>query len=266
MQINHGLLGERRIVTVRSDHSRVVSMGPQRGYVERPYLVRNGRSYVERTYMVNRVTYTRIYRTNYYRGVPYFAYVPPFYYHPRFYFWAYNPWPRPIYYRWAWYAAPPPWYAYYGPYFAPAPMYPSAAFWLTDFLISESLRAAYESGREAEANAAAQGYQQPPPEAYQPAQPESYQPAPPNAGEQGNTTQITPEMKQAIAEEVSRQLAAQTAGASTNPQQQAPASAEVPPAALDPAQRLFVVSSNLAVTTVEGQYCELTRGYHHPSR
>jgi hypothetical protein len=251
MQIDHGLRGERRIVTVRPDHSRVVSMGPHRGYVERPYVVRGGRTYVQRTYVVNRVTYTRVYRTTYYRGVPYYHYVPAFYFHPRFYMWVYNPWRVPVYYRWAWFVSPPPWYAYWGPYFAPAPVYPSAAFWLTDFLLAESLRAAYEAGREAAANAAAQANQPPP---------EAYQPPPPAPQGQGYTGQITPELKEAIAEEVRQQLAAEQRGATMVPQQPAATSVEAPPAALDPARRLFVVSSNLAVPSTGGQDCELTPG------
>ena len=245
MQINHGLRGERQIVTVRPDHSRVVSMGPRRGYLERPYSARNGRTYVQRTYWAGGHSYVRVYRTNYYRGVPYYGYVPPYYYHPRFYGWAYNPWRVPVYYRWAWYAAPPPWYSYYGGYFTPAPMYPTAALWLTDFLLAENLSLAYEAQRDAEANtAAAQGNQ----------------PPPPAAEGQGYTSQITPELKQAIAEEVRAQLAAEQQGASTIPQQPASSSTEAPPGALDPARRLFVVSSNLAVSTIDGQDCELTPG------
>ena len=245
MQINHGLRGERRIVTVRPDHSRVVSMGPHQGYLERPYLTRNGRTYVQRTYWAGGHPYVRVYRAQYYRGVPYYGYVPPYYYHPRFYLWAYNPWRVPIYYRWAWYAAPPPWYSYYGGYFAPAPMYPTAALWLTDFLLAENLRLAYEAQMDAQANAAAA---------------QAYQPPPPPAEGQGYTSQITPQLKQAIAEEVRAQLAAEQQGASTAPQQPAPSGTEAPPAALDPARRLFVVSSNLAVSTIDGQDCELTSG------
>jgi len=248
MQINHGLRGERQIMTVRPDHSRVVSMGPHRGYVERPYMARGGRTYVQRTYVINNVRYTRVYRSYYYRGRPYYGYVPPFYYHPVFYGWAYNPWRAPVYYRWPWFVARPPWYLYWGPYFAPAPYYPSAAFWLTDFLLAGSLEAAYEAGREAQANAQAQAYQPPP---------ETYQPPPPQ--EQG-TSQITPELKDAIAEEVRAQLAAEQQGASTAAQQPAASSAEATPAALDPAQRLFVVSSNLTLSSVDGQDCELTPG------
>jgi hypothetical protein len=251
MQINHGIRGDRQIVSVRPDNSRLVSMGPHWGYVERPYIVRGGRTYVQRTYIVNNVTYTYVYRSYYYGGLRYYAYVPPFYHHPVFYGWVYNPWRVPVYYRWAWFVAPPPWYVYWGPYFAPAPVYPSAAFWLTDFLLAENLRLAYEAGREAEANAAAQANQPPP---------QPYQPPPPAVQEQGTTTQITPELKDAIAEEVRRQLAAEQQGASTIPPQPAPTGTAAPPAALDPAQRVFVVSSNLAVPTIAGQDCELTPG------
>ena len=249
MQITHGLRGERQIVTVRPDQSRVVSVGLHRGYVERPYIARGGRTYIQRTYIVNNVTYVRVYRSFNYRGVAYYSYVPPFYYHPAFYGWVFNPWRVHVYYRWPWFVSRPAWYLYWGPYFAPAPFYPSAAFWLTDFLLANSLQAAYEAGREAEANAEAQANQPPP---------ETYQPPPPEA--QG-TSQITPEMKEAIAEEVSRQLAAeQQQSASPAPPPSAPSGAEAAPAALDPAQRLFVVSSNLTLSSTNGQACELTPG------
>ena len=251
MQITHGLRGDRQIVTVRPDQSRVVSMGLHRGYVERPYISRGGRTYVQRTYIVNNVTYVRVYRSFNYRGAAYYSYVPPFYFHPAFYGWAYNPWRVRVYYRWPWWSARPAWYVYWGPYFAPAPFYPSAAFWLTDFLLANSLQAAYEAGREAQANADAQA------NAYQPP-PETYQPPPPEA--QG-TSQITPEMKEAIAEEVSRQLAAeQQQSASPAAPQPAPSGAEAAPAALDPARRLFVVSSELTLSSTNGQACELTPG------
>jgi hypothetical protein len=68
-------------------------------------------------------------------------------------------------------------------------------------------------------------------------------------------------MKEAIAEEVSRQLAAeQQQSASPAPPPPAPSGAEAAPAALDPAQRLFVVSSDLTLSSSDGQACELTAG------
>ena len=71
-------------------------------------------------------------------------YTPAFYYPPAYYGWAYNPWVVPVVYpvaAWGWGAAP--WYGYYGAYFAPYPVYPSAAYWLADYLVAASLANAY---------------------------------------------------------------------------------------------------------------------------
>jgi hypothetical protein len=71
---------------------------------------------------------------------------------------------------------------------------------------------------------------------------------------------LTPEVKQAIAEEVKAQLQAESAEAKSGSSAgAAPASAgEVPPA-LDPARRTFVVNADLAVVA-DGQECSLTQG------
>jgi hypothetical protein len=79
--------------------------------------------------------------------------------------------------------------------------------------------------------------------------------------------QLTPEVKQAIAEEVKAQLAAQQAQAGTQGGVEgggaaaAPTSAsnDTPPPALDPAQRTFVVDSDVTVAA-NGQECGLTSG------
>jgi hypothetical protein len=73
---------------------------------------------------------------------------------------------------------------------------------------------------------------------------------------------LTPEVKEAIAEEVKEQLAAQQAqaaqGGGSASAAPAPASGQVPPA-LDPAMRTFIV--NAGVTAVlNGQECALTGG------
>jgi hypothetical protein len=253
MLVEHGLHGQRRIVTVGPRGDRVVSMGPHRGYYQRPYYTRGGATYVQRTYVVNSVTYTRVYRSYYYGGATYYGYAPVYYYHPVYYGWAYNPWPAPVYYQWGWYAAPPPWYAYYGPYFAPAPAYPTASLWLTDFLLAADLQAAYQARADANADAQAQGQAN---QAAPQAQANSYAPQPAAAGNE--SVQLTPEVKQEIAEEVRRQLADEQAAAS-NPQQAAPAADQAPPA-LNPIHKTFVVSTTLAETTDEGQECQLTAG------
>jgi len=235
-------------------NGRTVVAGAHGGYVQRPYLVRNGRTYVQRTYVVNHVTYTSVYRSYSYGGYCcYYGYVPPVYYAPAYYGWAFNPWVAPVYYSpavWGWTAAP--WYAYYG--FTPYPVYRSAAFWLTDYLIAANLQAAYDANQaavqEAYANGVAAGQQQ-----------ANAAPPPDNGGTpsaQNEPVQLSPEVKQMIADEVKAQLAAEQAAAGSQAQP-APASAQVPDA-LNPAERVFIASSNLDVTSSDGQACSLTPG------
>jgi hypothetical protein len=78
---------------------------------------------------------------------------------------------------------------------------------------------------------------------------------------------LTPEVKEAIAQEVKAQLAAQQSQASQDsgggqasaaPAAPAPTS-DQPPPALDPAQRTFVVDSDVTVVA-NGQECGLTSG------
>jgi hypothetical protein len=238
MMIHHGLRGGRVIVSERNGRT-IVNTGRRGGYVQRPYLTRNGREYYQRTYVVGGRSYVRVYRGWEYGGVRYYAYVPTYYYHPRFYFWAYNPWVTPIYYgpaAWGWVGMP--WFGFYVGFFTPYPVYASASLWLTDYLLAANLQAAYQA--QAQANAAAA---QAPPENYGPAA--------------ASQTPLSPEVKQAIADEVQRQLAAQQ-GAAANPQA-APTSAV--PDALNPAERVFVVSSSLDVMVPgTGQECSLTAG------
>jgi hypothetical protein len=240
MTIDHGLRGGRTIVSERNGLT-IVSTGAHGGYVQRPYLTRNGRTYYQRTYVVGGRSYARVYRAYDYRGVRYYGYVPDYYYHPRFYDWAYNPWVTPIYFSpaaWGW--AGSPWLGFYGAYFTPNPVYPNASLWLTDYLIAANLQVAYEA--QAEANAAAPGS---PGAAY-------------SGPATATQTPLSPEVKQAIADEVRRQLRAEQAVA-TKPAPP-PTVAEVPDA-LKPSDRIFVVSRNLDVTVPStGQECSLTPG------
>jgi hypothetical protein len=245
IQISHGLRGERTIVT-ESNGRRLVSMGPHRGYLEHPYMNRNGRVYMQRTYWEGGRPYARVYWDHYYYGVHYDQYVSVHYYRPAFYGWAYNRWASPVRYRWSWWGDP--WRHYYGAYFVPEPVYPSPLWWITDFLIAQSLSAAYQAQQDATAGAAD----------YQPEQP-----APPSEGDNSGAVQLSPEIKAAIAAEVQRQLAAEQAEATQPTQANNPApvaGSDTPPAALDPTHRLFVVSNNLSVSTADGQECELTGG------
>ncbi|MGC2821218.1 MAG: hypothetical protein WA198_16125, partial [Candidatus Sulfotelmatobacter sp.] len=196
MHIEHGMHGGRTVV---SEHNgaRVVTTGRHGGYVQRPYAVRNGHTYVSRTYVVNGHAYSHVYRSYYYGGHPYYGYYPAYYYNPGFYGWAYNPWAAPVAWGWGWGGAP--WYGFYGGYFAPYAVYPSAAFWLTDYLISANLQAAYAA--QAEANAAQAGGGGGDAGAA-PAQDNGGSGDQDASASNSGTVALTPEVKQAIAEEV----------------------------------------------------------------
>ena len=238
--INRGAGGQRTIISQRSDHTRVVSFGSGRGFVDRP-LIRNGRPYLQRTYVVNGRAYASVYRGSYYRGVVYYRYVPPFYFAPAFYGWAYRPWGLRVSFNWGW----GPWFGFYGYYFNPYPYYVGPSPWLTDYIISQQLQDAYNAGYNA-------GQQSQP----------SAQPPPPD---QSSYAPLSPELKQAIADEVSAQLAAQNNAASSNTQAAPPAAGAAPtdnvaPDALDPKTRTFIVSTPLAEQLSNGAECPLGSG------
>jgi hypothetical protein len=69
-------------------------------------------------------------------------------------------------------------------------------------------------------------------------------------------------VKQAVAEEVKAQLAAEqaTAGQGSSGAQQSQSNGDEVPPALDPARRTFVVSADLAVDGTDNQECSLTQG------
>jgi hypothetical protein len=246
MHIEHGVHGGR---TVAGEHNgaHVVNTGRHGGYVQRAYVTRGGHSYYSRTYYDHGHYRTGVYRGYYWHGHPYYGYYPGYWYHPGFYAWGYQPWGAPVYWgvgAWGWGGAP--WFGFYGGWFTPYPYYASPAFWLTDYLIAANLQAAYAARQEANAEAAA-------------GDGGGGEPAPAAAS---NAPALTPEVKQAIADEVKAQLAAQQAQAAQSGGSAAPApanaSGEVPPA-LDPARRTFVVDSDLTVVA-NGQECGLTGG------
>jgi len=236
MVINRGPSGVRVVESGRPG-ARVVSYGPNRGFVERS--VRPG--FVSRTYVVGGHTSVYVYHSYSYHGFGYYHYVPSVYYGPRFYGWAVTPWAVPVRYSWFSVGVRAPWFGFYAGYFTPYPAYRSPDLWLTDYLLSENLRLAYESQQAAYA-----GQEPPPPPSDQP-----------------DAAALTPEIKALIADEVRQQLAAERAaamqpsGAPSSPEQPAGVSDPVPPALT---QRFFVVSSHLDITTADGQACSLTPG------
>jgi hypothetical protein len=247
IEIQHGLHGGRSIVSAHNG-ARIVTTGRNGGYVQRNYVVRNGNTYVSRTYVVNNVTYTSVYRSYSYGGYCcYYGYAPAFYWHPVYYGWAYNPWPAPVYYGWGWTAAP--WYGYYGPYYyAPYPVYPSAAFWITDWMIAASLQASYEASVQV-------GELDPLGPDFPLVAGLGRIPVAPDAS---RNVVLTKEIKDQLAEEIKTQLAADQAEASKGKSSAASSGGGTVPA-LDPKWRTFVVHNELSVVA-DGDECSLTEG------
>jgi len=236
MDIHHGLNGERRISVERADHSRVFSERG-RGYVQHPYMYR-GREFGHRTYWDHGRYYDRYYRRYPYHGVYLDVYAPTRYWAPGFYGWAYNPWAVPVAYAWGWGAAP--WYGFYGAYFAPYPVYPSAAFWLTDYLVAASLEAAYAAQVAAAQQAAADQA----------------------AAAAGGPPELSPDVKALIADEVKRQLALENQEAGQNAQNQDvdPGSSGIARMLSDNQPHVFIAGGSLDLVDSGGVECAISQG------
>jgi hypothetical protein len=235
MDIHHGLDGGRHVSVERADHSRLVAERGRRGYIERGYNF-HGHDYNRRAYYWHGHEYNRYYRSYYFHGAYLGVYAPGFYYSPGFYGWAYNPWYTPIAYGWGWGAAP--WYGYYGGYFTPYPVYASPSLWLTDYMISTDLAAAYEARQAAQAQADA-----------------------PMAAS-GGQPMLTPDVKAQIAAEVQSQIALENAEAQQNAQgvDPDPASSGLNRMFTDGKAHTFVVGGSLDVVDAGGRECALSDG------
>jgi len=237
MDVHHSLNGNRRVMVERHDHSRIVAERGRRGYVERPYSF-HGHDYGRRAYYYHGHEYNRYYRGYGYHGVNLNVYAPGAYYNRGFYGWAYNPWTRPIHYGWGWGGSP--WYGRYHGFFQPYSEYPSAAYWLTDYMIAQDLQAAYAAHQEAgEADGSLSAANGPP--------------------------LMTPDVKQQIANEVKSQVALENAEA-----QQAAQHQDVDPGSSGIARQLadvanghphvFVAGGALDVVDSNGQECAISDG------
>ncbi len=108
-----------------------------------------------------RVLYTRVYQRHVWhrfgRALAYDTFVPAVRYPAVYYAWALARWPHPVSYGWSWSAQP--WYPTYGVLFTPYPVYTSPDLWMTDYIIAQSMQAAYQA--QTAAPAAAQTAAQP---------------------------------------------------------------------------------------------------------
>jgi hypothetical protein len=251
MHIEHGVRGGRTVVSQRNG-ARIVTQG-HGGYVQRTYVSRGGSTFYSRTYVSGGVVHVGVYQGYYWGGRSYYGYYPGYFYAPAFYGWGFQPWGS-VYWgvgAWGWGG---PWYGYYGGWWNPYPVYTAPYFWLTDYLIAANLQAAYaaraEEAAAPDAGAADSGTSD--------AGGGDTAPAPASTA-----VTLTPEVKQAIAEEVKAQLAAQQAQAAAGGATATPAPAQAngtPPAALDPAKRTFVVDTAVTAVSTDGQECGLTSG------
>jgi len=199
MHIDHGFSSGRTVV---SEHNgvRVVNTGRNSGYVQRSYMTVGGHSYYSRTYFSHGSYHTAVYRGYYWHGHAYYAFHAGFWFHPGFYAWGFHPWGAPVYWgigAWGWGGAP--WWGFYGGWFTPYPYYTAPAYWLTDYLIAAELQSAYEARQTAEADAAVAAA--------------SYGSEPAPAASASTTVTLTPEVKEAIADDVKAELAVQQAEA-----------------------------------------------------
>jgi hypothetical protein len=222
MSMVRGPRGERRIETVRKGVT-VVSLGSRRGYVARNVTL-GGRSFVQRTYVANNVVYTRIYAPYQYHGTVMAAYVPVVRFSPGFAVWASSPWDSRVSFGWGW--SSDPWFGFYRGYFAPEAYYASPSLWLTDYLLAQNLRTAYQAQGDGPAEEA-------------------------STSEAAPAAPITPEIKSLIATQVvEHEKAIAQAGPSGEPDD-----ARVP--LTD--RRVFIVSDPLNVAAGDRE-CGLTAG------
>jgi hypothetical protein len=229
MDVHHSLSGNRRVVVERGDHSRVVAERGGRGYVQRPYRF-HGHEYARRSYYYHGRYYHGYYGRYYYHGMYMNPYYPAYYYGPAFYGWAYNPWVVPVAYGWGW--GGNPWFGFYGGFFTPYPVYASPSLWLTDYIIANSLQAAYAAQVNAQAAAPS------------------------------TTAPLTPETKQLIADEVKQQVALENAESKTATQNGEPdaASSSIQRSLTDGKPHVFVAGQDLDVVDAGGTECALSEG------
>jgi hypothetical protein len=176
--ITHQPNGLRSVEVTRGGNQRIVTSGGGRGgYAQRPLMVHN-QAFVQRTYYSHGQAYARVYRPVTYRGMVLNMYTPMRFYRPAFYAYAYSPWITPVSYSWGWGGSP--WFGFYGGYFSPYRVYAGPAFWLTDYLFATTFQEAYQERMDA--NLQGGGYAA------------------------GGPVGLTPDVKQAVADEVHRQL------------------------------------------------------------
>jgi len=238
VNFHDNLGGGQTVIVERRDGTRLVAELGRPGFVQRGYKL-NGHDFARRSYYDHGVIYESFFRAYRFRELQFSLYVPGSYYPRAFYGWTYNPWPKPAAFAWGWTASP--WFAHFGYYFAPYSDYPSASFWLTDYMISQDLQASFVANQEGGE------------EDGTPPQPGSANPPP----------VLTPEIKQKIANEVKDQLAMENQEAALNAANHDidPGSSGIARLISDGRPHVFVAGGNLdGNDTSSGQLCVIGDG------
>jgi hypothetical protein len=234
LTLHRGLNGNQVIQVNRPDNSQIFAARGRAGYIQRPFDFQ-GHDFAQRTYVDRGHTFHRVYRDMDYHGHHLAVYVPAAFFAAGFYGWAYHRWHTPITYQFGFGGSP--WYVYYGYYFQPYPTYAEAAPWLTDYMISQDLQAAYAAQQQAgEMDGVPQG--------------------------SGGTPILSPGIKQQIDDEVRNELALENQEAQLNAQGQAPdpGSSGIPRLLSDGRPHVFVVGNPLDVTDSYQAECALSDG------
>jgi hypothetical protein len=249
------------------------------GTVERP--IRPG--FVSRTFMSGgHVLYTHTYQQHVWhqfgRSFTYEAYVPSVRFPAAYYGWALAVWPRPVAYSWGWRVQP--WYPAYGALFTPYPVYASPDLWMTDYILSQNMQAAYQA-RAVPPPPAATDYVDPAAAPLPPSAPSDYvdpaaapgasappadesapvpppvEPAPATAAPApaAPPPAITPQIKAQLDAQIKVQLADQQAAATATP---ATLTTQSGPAALRPNHVFFAVVQPLDVPSGPNRHCKLS--------
>jgi hypothetical protein len=247
LSVSRGVNGGRTIVTHAPDGSRIVSFGPHSGYVESNVVV-GGRPYIQRTAIINRQIVTTRYYGYSYGGVMLHGFVAPFYFSPGFYGYAYNPWADPLAYDFGW--AGEPWYGGPNPYFGAYAVYPSAAYWLTDYIVGQTLSGAFQMREDALSNGDADY-------AMDASASDGMNGSDDETLQANANTPISSDVKEQIAQEVKDQIEIDKENAAAQAEQ---VRHDELVAALSQANHVFVVSSDLGVITDKGQNCGLQAG------
>lgn len=269
MSVHHGLDGSRSITVDKPDGSRIVV--PSRGvaYVQHPYLYQ-AHPFDHRTFYDRGQLSHQLYRPYTYGATTLDAYAPQRFYSPEVYQWATTRYSTPQVPTWNYVSEGAPWFVESRSYFTPEPAYTGPVFWLTDFVLATSLIAAYNAhpgpavppGAAPPAAQASAGAPAAQPTAGQPATPQPALAQRAVVGSPGadSSPEITPEVKEMVADEVRRQIKEESVEARQTAQNKDPHPGEggIVQELNQKEPHTLVVTSDLDLVDSTGRRCTLS--------